>query len=257
MHEQNLRHQIVAYIAQRKNIPIEDCESEGRRGRVVKWQNDTAKSLSLAESRNSAKRQSRVFVNGIGLAQLRKKRKKGGEITKNFKSNLSILLVVGVLGTSGAALAADGVLLKEDIASDSYCHTQFPAIRESTLGDDQPQLKDSSTGDVIDFYGPCDEDPLGKDQVHDQRIENQHRLDTEYSSEWRAERRIVGKNILIEFRTTGGKSERRPELAAELVRLKVDVIGFDDVHWRGLLERLSVTDFIYYETKYSLHPIEP
>jgi hypothetical protein len=40
----------------------------------------------------------------------------------------------------------------------------------------------------------------------------------------------VGKNILIEFRTTGGKSERRPELAAELVRLKVDVIGFDDVH---------------------------
>jgi hypothetical protein len=117
------------------------------------------------------------------LLNCEKKRKKGGEITKNFKSNLSILLVVGVLGTSGAALAADGVLLKEDIASDSYCHTQFPAIRESTLGDDQPQLKDSSTGDVIDFYGPCDEDPLGKDQVHDQRIENQHRLDTEYSSE--------------------------------------------------------------------------
>jgi hypothetical protein len=78
MHEQNLRHQIVAYIAQRKNIPIEDCESEGRRGRVVKWQNDTAKSLSLAESRNSAKRQSRVFVNGIGLAQLRKKKKERG-----------------------------------------------------------------------------------------------------------------------------------------------------------------------------------
>jgi putative ABC transport system substrate-binding protein len=38
---------------------------------------------------------------------------------------------------------------------------------------------------------------------------------------------IEGKNILIEFRTTEGKSERLPELAAELVRLKVDVIVAD------------------------------
>ena len=38
---------------------------------------------------------------------------------------------------------------------------------------------------------------------------------------------IEGKNILIEFRTTRGKSERLPELAAELVRLKVDVIVAD------------------------------
>src|SRR5262245_10727035 len=38
---------------------------------------------------------------------------------------------------------------------------------------------------------------------------------------------IESKNILIEFRTTGGKSERLPELAAELVRLKVDVIVAD------------------------------
>jgi ABC-type uncharacterized transport system substrate-binding protein len=38
---------------------------------------------------------------------------------------------------------------------------------------------------------------------------------------------VEGKNILIEFRTTGGKSERLPELAAEFVRLKVDVIVAD------------------------------
>jgi putative ABC transport system substrate-binding protein len=36
-----------------------------------------------------------------------------------------------------------------------------------------------------------------------------------------------GKNILIEFRTTRGKSARRPDLAAELVRLKVDVVVTD------------------------------
>jgi ABC-type uncharacterized transport system substrate-binding protein len=38
---------------------------------------------------------------------------------------------------------------------------------------------------------------------------------------------IEGKNILIEFRTTGGKFERLPELAAELVQLRVDVIVAD------------------------------
>ena len=38
---------------------------------------------------------------------------------------------------------------------------------------------------------------------------------------------VEGKNILIEFRTTGGKFERLPELAAELVQLRVDVIVAD------------------------------
>ena len=38
---------------------------------------------------------------------------------------------------------------------------------------------------------------------------------------------VEGKNILIEFRTTGGKSQRLPELAAELVQMKVDVIVAD------------------------------
>jgi putative ABC transport system substrate-binding protein len=35
---------------------------------------------------------------------------------------------------------------------------------------------------------------------------------------------VEGKNILIEYRYAEGKSERVPDLAAELVRLKVDVI---------------------------------
>ena len=30
-------------------------------------------------------------------------------------------------------------------------------------------LKDERTGDVIDFYGPCDESPTGQDQVQSQR----------------------------------------------------------------------------------------
>jgi len=35
---------------------------------------------------------------------------------------------------------------------------------------------------------------------------------------------IEGKNIAIEYRFAGGQPKRQPELAAELVRLKVDLI---------------------------------
>src|SRR5262249_37577641 len=35
---------------------------------------------------------------------------------------------------------------------------------------------------------------------------------------------VEGKNIVIEYRSAEGKAERVPDLAAELVRLKVDVI---------------------------------
>jgi putative tryptophan/tyrosine transport system substrate-binding protein len=35
---------------------------------------------------------------------------------------------------------------------------------------------------------------------------------------------IEGKNITVEYRFAEGKSDRLPELAADLVRLKVDLI---------------------------------
>src|SRR5262245_553383 len=63
-----------------------------------------------------------------------RKRKKGGELMKNLKANLSMLLVVGILGTSGVALAADnGVISKQELTPGGYCHEKFPAIRPSTL----------------------------------------------------------------------------------------------------------------------------
>jgi hypothetical protein len=103
---------------------------------------------------------------------------------RNMKIATSILAAVlftATLGVINTATGADGILSKDQLTAGSYCHEKFPAIRQSTLGDDQPMLKDSSTGDVIDFYGPCGENPVGKDQVQAQRIENEHRLETEYS----------------------------------------------------------------------------
>lgn len=101
----------------------------------------------------------------------------------NFKLNLSMLLVVGVLGASGTALAADGVVVEGQLSPGSYCHEKFPAITERSLGDNQPQLKRSTTGDIIDFYGSCDETPTGKDQVEAQRLDEQHRFTNNYESE--------------------------------------------------------------------------
>ncbi len=56
----------------------------------------------------------------------------------------------------------------------NYCHQRFPAIDPKTLGTTHPQLEVPSTGDMVDYYGPCDHDPLSKDEVerqeHDQLI---------------------------------------------------------------------------------------
>jgi hypothetical protein len=111
---------------------------------------------------------------GFGLAEFRKRKtEKGGEhIMKRIGSMVSVLVMVGSL--AGSALASDGIVSKEESTADSYCHMKFPAIRERTLAGNNPVLKNSTTGDLIDFYGSCDESPTGKDQVVSQRIENSH-----------------------------------------------------------------------------------
>jgi hypothetical protein len=90
---------------------------------------------------------------------------------KFLKTTVTAILLTGSI--AGGALAADGVLSKDEVTPGSYCHMKFPAIRETTLFNDHPQLKSSTSGDVIDFYGACDESPTGKDQVIEQRMEEE------------------------------------------------------------------------------------
>jgi hypothetical protein len=76
---------------------------------------------------------------------------------------------VGLLFLS--SLGAVNSVKAEEFTPGSYCHEKFPAVRQSTLDTDNPTLKSSDTGDVIDYYGPCDESPLGQDQLRTQKLE--------------------------------------------------------------------------------------
>jgi len=78
------------------------------------------------------------------------------------------VLAYSLMAGSSAAQAAQGIISRSPDGS-GFCHLRFPAIREETLFTERPVLKDASEGDIVDFYGPCDYDPLGKEEVRRQR----------------------------------------------------------------------------------------
>lgn len=78
--------------------------------------------------------------------------------------------VLMTMTAAAASAADDGILLRLRASGDSkYCHLKFPAIREETLSWDRPVLKSGSSGDIVDFYGSCNHDPRGRDEVLRQR----------------------------------------------------------------------------------------
>ena len=91
-------------------------------------------------------------------------------------SILSAAILLGAM--AGSARAADDVLLKEE-AAENYCHMKFQALRPSTLGTDRPELK-RSLGDVIDFYGSCEETPTSLSQLDQQRRDAYFRFGLDY-----------------------------------------------------------------------------
>jgi hypothetical protein len=99
------------------------------------------------------------------------------KITSSF---LASVFFIGSLGAINSAMAADGILEKVPVTAGSYCHEKFDAIQGRTLGADNPALKSADSGDVVDFYGSCNEKPTGKDQRHEQELERQHRFENDY-----------------------------------------------------------------------------
>ena len=96
-----------------------------------------------------------------------------------MKIRKSFLATVVLLSALGPNLASAGqaviVVSKDELSAGSYCHMKYPAIRESTLATAHPILKGADSGDIVDFYGPCDHDPLGKDEIQSQKLQLQHR----------------------------------------------------------------------------------
>jgi hypothetical protein len=102
-----------------------------------------------------------------------------------LKALYSTLFLTGtlVLLYSPSLGAAEGIISKVADSSGQYCHLKFPAIKVETLSSKRPVLKDPSEGDIIDFYGPCDYDPLGKAEVQRQKRELQREFNREYTDE--------------------------------------------------------------------------
>jgi hypothetical protein len=112
---------------------------------------------------------------------------------KRIQLSLSLLLLAGVMGYTPIAIAASaqdphkpkgvkpGVIGAVALNKEgTYCHLRFPAIRPSTLASAKPQLKPARTGDIVDFYGPCDYDPVGKEEVLKQKQQEEERLDNDF-----------------------------------------------------------------------------
>jgi hypothetical protein len=80
------------------------------------------------------------------------------------------LALSAVLVFTATWLSADeGTVQRKASSSDGYCHLKVPAVRPSTLATGSPELKSSTTGDVIDFYGPCDYDGKSQDEIAAQK----------------------------------------------------------------------------------------
>lgn len=90
------------------------------------------------------------------------------------------IVLTGVLlsALAGSARADEGVLAKEE-AAENYCHMKFQALRPRTLTSDRPEVK-RSLGDVVDYYGRCDQSPTSEDMVMQQRRDEEFRFGRDY-----------------------------------------------------------------------------
>jgi hypothetical protein len=95
---------------------------------------------------------------------------------------MAIMALTGALAFTPVLTQAETVISKDVFSTGGYCHTKFESIREDTLASSEPVLKD--VDDLVDFYGPCNHDPLGKEEIQAQKIEVQHRFATEYE-DWK------------------------------------------------------------------------
>jgi hypothetical protein len=89
------------------------------------------------------------------------------------KMTKGVFLLCNLLLSSTLFLAAPAVEAEEVISRvprdrTVYCHPKFPTMRVDAMSMDHAIL-DPLAGNVADFYGPCDYDPAGLDEIRVQR----------------------------------------------------------------------------------------
>ena len=89
--------------------------------------------------------------------------------TVSLLTNLLIAstLFWGVPSVNGEIVGGQEIV-KEPVSAAGYCHMQFPPMSDDSLSSERPVF-DANAGNSIDFYGSCDYDPLGADEVKAQR----------------------------------------------------------------------------------------
>jgi hypothetical protein len=87
---------------------------------------------------------------------------------KKSVSLLCNLLLSSTLFWGVPSAEAQEIISSVPAGTTDYCHLKFPAMREDSLSWERPVL-DSTAGSMVDFYGPCDYDPLGVDEIRVQR----------------------------------------------------------------------------------------
>ncbi len=96
-------------------------------------------------------------------------------------SFVAALLLIGSFVASGAPAGAEEVRSKAVLTPDNYWRLEFPAIDEKSLTSNASLLKRPRSGDIIDFYGRCNEDLVGKHQQESQQHDLKLRFGHSYS----------------------------------------------------------------------------
>ena len=97
-------------------------------------------------------------------------------MTRSVLAPFSTLLLASILGCSAGAPNAE-VVASTEAAKGDYCHKKLQAV-----GPPVPTLTQASTGDITDYYGPCD-GPSVSEQIEQQRRFESFRFGRDYMDE--------------------------------------------------------------------------
>ena len=93
---------------------------------------------------------------------------------KTVKFFFAALLLSGNIVTTYTPANANeipGFLFEEEFVPDSFCRMEVMALTTQGFAGQQPISKRPNSDEVIDYYGPCSETPVGQDQADSQRLD--------------------------------------------------------------------------------------